>query len=103
MHFGLFSVRNLLTGIILLLALPLSSLALLEALRAWQENAYAAETAERNLIADRLIEAAAQWARERGGSNAALSGSSAVDPPRVRSLRRPAGRATRLLPMRSAI
>jgi methyl-accepting chemotaxis protein len=76
----LLSIRNLLVGIVLLMALPLSVLALLEAGRAWQENAHATATAERNLIADRLIEAAAQWARERGGANAALNGTAPVEP-----------------------
>ncbi|WP_162915271.1 methyl-accepting chemotaxis protein, partial [Desertibaculum subflavum] len=75
----LLSIRNSLIGIVLLLVLPLSALAMLEAVRAWQQSAHAVETSERNLIADRLIEAAAQWARERGAANAALNGASAIE------------------------
>ncbi len=68
-----FSIRNLLIGIVVLLALPLLALAGGEAWLAWRVSAQAIAVAERNALSDKLIEAAAAWARERGQANAVLN------------------------------
>lgn len=73
----LLTIRTSLVGIVLLLALPLLALAVSQAWQAWQANDRAVATAERNTISDRLIEAAAQWARERGAMNSLLNAENA--------------------------
>lgn len=74
------SIRTSLISLVGILALMACSVAASQAWRAMQQREFALTTAEANRTADLLIDATANWARERGQTALILNGEDAADP-----------------------